>query len=58
MNNQRRPITLIVVAVVTLALTSYVRSAEAPHLHPVTPFTATALVTGITYWLIGRNQRN
>lgn len=49
-----RTITLIVIAVITLTLTSYVRITDAPHLHPVTPFTATALVTGVVYWLTRR----
>lgn len=48
-----RTITLIAVAVITLALTSYVRATDAPHLHPVTPFTATAVVVGV-YLLIRR----
>ncbi len=47
--------TLIVVAVITLALTIYVRATDAPHLHPVTPFTATAVVVvGVVYLLIRR----
>lgn len=50
-----RPIPLIISVIISFPLFLYVRLSEAPHLHPITPFTATAVIVGIV-WLFTRRK--
>lgn len=50
-----RPIPLAIAAVISFPLFLYVRLSEAPHLHPITPFTATAVVLFVV-WLVTRRK--
>ena len=50
-----RPMPLIISAIISLPLFLYVRLSEAQHLHPITPFTATAVIVVIV-WLFTRRR--